>query len=369
MSEPRVVLSGGFSVRYLPTGHLLYAHSGSLFAARFDVSSLRVTGSATEVVKGVVTSMLTGSATYDVSTTGTLIYVAGESEEAAGPRLTWIDREGNETPIAARSPFGSVRVSRDGTRAAVAISAAVSDIGVVDLERGAITRVTTRRGPNRNPIWTPDGARITFSTADDAGARALAWAPADGSGDAEILEIGSMLPDSWSPDGAWLAFSEQVAGRGSDIGLLSVKGARTRRPFLATAASESNGAFSPNGRWIAYESDESGRVEVYVRPFPGPGPKLQVSVEGGSDPRWAKQGSAIVFRNGEQLMAAPVAGDAALKIGLPTPAFKGSVRDYDVATDGRILAVKGPPVLSRRVVLVQNWFDELKRRASTRNAQ
>jgi Tol biopolymer transport system component len=222
-------------------------------------------------------------------------------------------------------------------------------------------------------IWTPDSKRVTFSSFA-GGPWDLYWMSADGSGGPERLTPGESYqwPGSWSPDGQAFAFSKTDPTTGSDIWVLNFNGEHKPQPFLQTPANESGALFSPDGRWLAYESDETGRWEIYVRPFPGPGGKWQISTEGGVEPVWARNGRELFYRNGDKMMAVGVETKPTFAAAKPKllferhyePSPQSFLANYDISPDGqRFLMIKASEreQASTQINVVQNWFEELKR--------
>ena len=288
----KVVLRGGYYGRYLPSGHLVYIHNGTLFAARFDLDRLEVTGQPVPALDGVASDASTGGAQFAVSDNGTLVYVPGQSTSSGMP-IQWMDHEGKATTLRA-SPtkwFNPV-FAPDGRRLALNILDRQFDIWVYELARDTLSRLTADPASDTKPVWTPDGRRIVFASArGDKSTPNLYWQRADGIGDAE------RLTQSKNPQLAGLVASEwQIPGvRGTDPANEirpddpAHRGRRSRgwklgKPtvFLNGPAEEREPMFSPDGRWLAYSSNESGRYEVYVRPFPGPGGRWQISTDGGA---------------------------------------------------------------------------------------
>jgi eukaryotic-like serine/threonine-protein kinase len=382
--ERRTLLKGGSYARYVPSGHLVYARAGGLLAVPFDVKRLEVTGPPVSIPEGVSMHPTTGSAEFSSSNNGSLVYFAGglRTEERT---LLWVDRRGTaQTLPAPPHPYFFPRLSPDGLRLAVGISGNDVGVWVYDLARGVLTRVA-KTAIMPSPAWTPDGKRLTFNDTH-AGPWNLYWMPADGSGTAERLttsENGQSV-GSWSPDGHVLAFSEMDPTIGYNIQVLKLEGepsalpraGRKPQPFLQTPSNGSAPMFSPDGRWLAYQSNESGRNEVYVRPFPGPGGKSQISTEGGTEPVWARNGRELFYRNGDKIMVVAVETKPGLAAAKPKPLFEGQYEpslyafsaNYDVSADGqRFLMLKsseqGTPATQINVVL--NWFEDLKRRVPT----
>jgi Tol biopolymer transport system component len=242
-----------------------------------------------------------------------------------------------------------------------------------------MTRFTFDGDYNPVPAWTPDGKRIAFES-NKEGAPNLFWQLADGSGGLERLTTSEYIqvPMSWSPDGKLLAFMEVNPITGVDIWVLRTgdpsagsEQIREAQPFLRTPFSEGAPAFSPDGRWLAYISNESGRYEVYVQPYPGPGGKWQISTEGGTEPKWNPSGRELFYRSGEKMMAVDIAAQSGFAAGKPRMLFEGQYElspvqsdNYDVSSDGQRFLMLKPTVQAAptQINVVLNWFEELKRR-------
>ena len=354
---------------YAATGHLIYAQAGTLMAVPFDAQRLAVSGSPVPVLESVYESPATGVAQYSFSSTGSLIYVAG-GLQGTQRRLVWVDRKGTEQPLPAPSRgYRTPRLSPDGGR--IAIGTTEAQIWLYDLARETLTRLTF--GGNANtPIWTPDGKRVTFQ-ATAGGVSNVFWQLADGSGSAERLTTSANqnIPGVWSPDGQVLAFAELNPTTGRDLWTLHVSGDRKPQPFLRTQFNESAPQFSPDGRWLAYLSDESGRNEIYVQPYPGPGGKYQISTEGGTEPVWGRNGE-IFYRSGNKMVAVDTTTQPTFSAGRPKVLFEGTYvpplqtnPNYDVSRDGqRFLMVKesAQATSTAQINVVLNWFEELKQK-------
>ena len=252
-----------------------------------------------------------------------------------------------------------------------------------DLARGTLSR-STAEGQVFSPVWAPDGKRVGFSFAPAGTGSSRArvyWQNADGSTPPELLtgegDLRMEGPNSFSPDGSLLLFDAydpadtSPAYTGWDIFVLPLSGDRKPHPFLQTKSQESNARFSPDGRWVAYESNESGRSEVYVRPFPGPGARWQISTEGGQDARWSRSGRELFYRQADKMMIVDVETKPTFRPGRPRTLFEGRHYgmnaygySYDVAPDGRFLMIRPDPAESgpAQVKVVLNWFEEVKRR-------
>jgi Tol biopolymer transport system component len=371
--ERRDLIQGGTQPRYSPSGHLIYAQGGSLMAVPFDPRKLAVTGAAVPVMEGVLQSVFTGAAQYSLSSAGSLLYVSG-GVQTFQRRLVWVSRNGAEQPLAAPArAYRAPRLSPDGRRVAVAIEEREGQVWLYDLSRETLTRFTFDGNSNLNPIWTPDGKRIAFQSTKE-GAQNIFWQLADGSGGLERLTTSDYVncPTSWSPDGQVLAYFEVHPTTGWDIWMLRLSD-RKALPFLRTQFNESVPRFSPDGHWVAYMSNESGRFELYVQPYPGPGGKWQISTEGGTEPTWNPNGRELFYRSGDKMMAVDISTQPTFTAGKPRVLFEGRYEptpatfpNYDVSPDGkRFLMLKpseqeaaGP----REINVVLNWSEELKRR-------
>ncbi|MGH9254983.1 MAG: protein kinase domain-containing protein [Vicinamibacterales bacterium] len=369
--ERRELIPSGTHPRYARSGHLVYAQSGTLMAVAFDLDRLETSGTPAPVVEGVL-QFGNGNANYSLSATGTLAYLSG-SVAATQNRLVWITRSGIEQPLAAPPrAYGYPKISPDGRRVAVELD---NQIWVYDLSRDTLTRFTFEGTLNQDPTWTPDGARIAFRSNREGPPDRLFWQMADGSGGGERLTMGQhqQLTRAWSSDGQVLTFQENHPETGRDIWVLLLKD-RKAVPFLQTPFTEGAESFSPDGRWMAYVSDESGRPEVYVQPYPGPGGKWQISTESGTEPKWNPNGRELFYRSGDRMMAVDITTQSGFSPGKPRLLFDGQYFAsvfpltgvaYDVSPDGqRFLMVKetGQTTAPVQIRLVLNWFEELRRK-------
>jgi eukaryotic-like serine/threonine-protein kinase len=374
--ERRNLVQGGAQPRYAQSGHLIYAQAATLMAAPFDPKRLTLTGTSVPVLEGVSQSSSNGAAQYSISAAGTLAYIPG-NVQAAQRRLVWITRDGREQLLPA-SPhaFRGVRLSPDGRHAAVAIDEEETQIWDYDLSRDTLTRLSFGGNIGSNPIWSSDGQRIAFSSNKD-GPVNIYWQLADGSGGPERLTTSENINTamSWSPDGRFLAFIEINPTTGYDIWMLRLSD-RKAEPFLRTPFNESVPRFSPDGHWLVYTSDESGRSEIYMQPYPGPGGKRQISSEGGTEPAWNSTGRELFYRNGDKMMAVDIATQPRFTAGKPHLLFEGhyeptpgSNPNYDVTPDGQRFLMLKPSDTSEatptQINLILNWFEELKHRVPT----
>jgi serine/threonine protein kinase/Tol biopolymer transport system component len=379
--ERRNVIQGGTYPRYARSGHLIYAQRGSLMAVPFDSQRLAVTGTAVTVAEGVLQTLSTGAAQYGFSATGSLVYIPG-TVQSNQSELVWVSRNGKEQPlIAPARAYRGPRVSPDGRRVAVTIQEQESQVWLYDLSRETLTRLTFGGNVNNNPSWTPDGKRIAFESSKE-GPLNIFWQLADGSGGLERLTTSEyvQVPHSWSPDGQLLAFAEGNPTTGYDIWMLRMGDppagsgqVRKAQPFLRTRFDEAVPRFSPDGHWLAYISNESGRNEIYVQPYPGPGGKWQISTEGGKEPVWNPNGRELFYRTDNKMMAVEITTQPSFSVGKPRMLFEGRYRptpvtspNYDVSPDGQRFLMLKPTEQAQaaptQINVVLNWFEELKRR-------
>jgi len=372
------LIEGGTQPHYASSGHLVYAQGSTLMAVPFDAQSLAVKGAAVPVVENVLQTPATGAAQYSISATGSLVYIPG-GVQADQRKLVWVSRNGAEQPVAAPArPYLFPRVSPDGRRVVVGITETETQLWLYDFSRETLTRFTFEGTVNLNGNWTPDGKRIAFQSTRD-GLPTIYWQKADGSGGLERLTTGQSanVPMSWSPDGQLLAFIDVNPSTQRDIWTLRMSD-RKVEPFLRTRFDESVPRFSPDGHWLAYVSNESGRYEIYVQPYPGPGGKWLISTEGGTEPAWNPNGREIFYRSGGKMMAVDIATQPSFAAGKPRALFEGRYErspatspNYDVSPDGqRFLMLKAgeqEAATPTQINVVLNWFEELKRRVPQGN--
>jgi serine/threonine-protein kinase len=402
--EQKLLVEGAADARYVASGHIVYARLGTLLAQPFDATRLEVTGKPIGVVEDVmqdVNSRFTvgnsGTAQFSVGSNGTLAYLTGGVAPEGEYVPVWRDESGAEADfgLPPRTVASRPRISPDGRRIAFP---ALEGIGMFDVPRRSFQLLTTsawgsptvRSAPERRFVaWHPDGERVTFTGVDGD----LYWMRADGSGEAERLTTSDpsaqashrlQVPTSWSPDGRTLVFTQRLGSTASfnrDIWTLTLDGAAPlARPFLVSAADEPSAEVSPDGRYLAYESNQSGRSEIYVQPFPGSGRRELVSTDGGVQPVWARSGRQLFYRAPApgrmmRMMVVDVTLGDVFTAGKPRALWEAASaqypggtggRTFEVAPDGRrFLMIQQrdplpqPPIT--HVVLVQNWLEELKR--------
>ncbi|MGA2260527.1 MAG: protein kinase [Acidobacteriota bacterium] len=382
--EWRVLLQDAADAKYVPTGHLVFLRQGTLMAVRFDLAKLEVIGQPVALVENVMQAFglsaeyHTGAGQLGISDAGSLIYAPGGVPPPPNNSLVWVDQRGIEQPAAAlQFPFFAPRLSPDGQRIAYVTGGREYQVYVYDLGRGTNSRLTGE-GWTFYTIWTPDGKRLLFSWGKST-ADSLFWQPYDGSSPMERLTTSEygQRPGSWSSDGKTVAFVDIHPDTHFDIAMLDVRSGRVT-PFLNSQFNEEYPEFSPDGHWIAYTSDESNRDEVYVRPFPGPGMKLQVSSEGGAEPLWSRNGKQLFYRRWDQnqVWVVDVRTNGGFATSKPRllfekPGYEAGypIRSWELSLDSqRFLMVKleqRKPTPVTEMILVQNWFEELKQKVPT----
>jgi serine/threonine-protein kinase len=381
--QTKVLVEGGTHPRYSPSGHLVYARNGKLFAVRFDPDRLEVNGQPVAVLEGVQMSRNTGVANFDVSPSGELAYVTGICEGGART-LHWVDRSGRAEKLSlpARS-YLHPRISPDAKKLAVEIEGANHDCYVYDFASGVLSNITAD-GVSHWPLWSPDGNTIGFRSGTMGHFR-IWQVPADRSrAPQEVVATGfSQNAESYSPHGDVLAYTATDPNGPTRVVTVSLHGDGTPRPLDNSKYAEGSPKFSPDGRWLAYCSPESGKPQVYVQAFPGPGSKTQISSDGGTDPVWKRNGGELFFRNGDSMMAVPVSTASGFTAGRPQELWKGhyshgmssscgppgvSSSNYDVAADGQhFLMIKDEDqdaATSKQIVVVLGWADELRHLAA-----
>ena len=396
--ERKTLQRGGFFPRYVAgatgstaNGHLVYLRQSTLFAVPFDARRLGVAGAPAPILEDVGSTLIAGG-DFTFAGNGTFIYLAGKVALNVHP-ISWVE-SGGKTAQPLHAPPGLYRTPRfspDGKRLAFAMATPKgSDIWVKDLDRDTTSRLSFLLGANDNPVWTPDGKTIVFRS-DNPAARGMYAIRSDGSGEAKRLTEGRQLPFSFSPDGKRLAINQLGNGGSGDIFTLPVEadsgpgapGIRLGKAelFLGTPFDEFQPAFSPDGRWLAHASNESGTFEVYVRPFlmpgGGPGGRWQVSTGGGRRPLWSRDGRELLFLavDGRVMAAGYTAQGDTFAAAKPRVWTEARVRNvafstYDIAPDGKrlaaILADEGEvEKLPANLTFLMNFGDELRRKAPT----
>jgi serine/threonine-protein kinase len=382
--QSKTLITGGTGAVYSPSGHIVYARAGKLLAVPFDLARREVTGAPMQVIDDVMMSQNTGAASFTVSRRGDLAYTPG-GVEGGNRTLVWVDRSGKTEALPLKpASYLYPRIAPDGRSMAVEIEGPNHDFYFYDFARTVLSKVTTD-GMSHNPVWSPDGSQLAFRSWQ-AGGMTMWLMKADRSGNPQRLEPSGIRqnPVSFSPDGKFLTFDQKDAQTDDDAWLLPIAGGEAR-PISRSKFGEGSAKFSPDGRWIAYSSTESGRPEIYVQPFPGLGPKLQISNGGGTDPMWRRMGGELYYREDNKMMAVSVVTSGPqFQASAPKMLFEGvyyqgtgascemggpAAANYDVTPDGqRFLMVKdnAGDAFSTRAVVVLNWAEELKAKERAR---
>ena len=373
--ERVVLIEGGRDARYVETGHLVYALNGVVFAVAFDRDARQVLGGPVPLVEGVRDTNVTGAVHFSVARNGSLVYVPGSAGSDDVVSLVWVGRDGDEERIPAPPrAYDRPRVSPDGTRVAVDIADGDNtDVWIWDLARETLTQLTFDEGVDDFPLWTPDSARVVFRSTREGGG--LFWKAADGTGQVERLKEGIARPYAWSADGR-LIFEQ--AG---DIGVLTMEGERTVEMLLDAEFREAEPALSPDGRWLAYQSRETGTPLIYVQPFPNIDDGLwNVSLGFGRNPVWSPDGRELFYRSRTDLMVAQIETEPTFSSRTPEPLFSissygmvggpGIGRRFDLAPDGDRFIMRKPGTAEQTsdddpfngLIFVEHWFEELTAR-------
>ena len=378
--ERTVLVEGGADARYVSTGHLVYALADGLFAVGFDPDSLRVLGGPVSLVQGVVRANYTASANYTVSNDGTLFYLA-DSAGFASP-LVWVDRTGSVEVIETipSKGYGTPRLSPNGEQVLVV---ADGDAWVYDLASGRETRVTTDGGTERYADWRPSGGEVTYTSTRETGGGSNIWIElADGSGPARQLTAldGRVHFDDWAPDGQTFSAHHHTSdGSNNQLIVRFDETDAESEVWLEREFTDSNGVFSPDGRYVAYITEQTGQREIQIRPYPGPGGQMPVSVGGAEQPAWAANGELFYRRPDDYaMMVVDVSTEPSLVVGQPRELFQGTVSPggsprarYAVTADGTRFLMSADEVTSGQtaagnagpqVTVVLNWVEALKER-------
>ncbi|HQR68292.1 MAG TPA: protein kinase, partial [Thermoanaerobaculia bacterium] len=372
--EPTALLRSPGAAEFA-SGHLLFLRDRALMAQRFDPERLALLGEPHPVAENVSMAVGAAKGLFSASQAGVLVVQVGAAV-ALGAQLEWTDRTGKVLgPLAERAAYDEVRLSPDGRSAAVSeidLKAGTHDIWICDVARNLKTRFTFEPGEELTPRWSPDGRYLVYAS-NKASLSGLYRKAVEGSGVEELLYASDTVkqPSGFSPDGRLLAFQELGTETNFDIWILPLTGELKPYPFLRTNFSEGNAVFSPDGKWLAYNSNESGRVEVYVTPFPGPGRKWQVSVQGGAYPVWRPDGREILYQElqSNKVFAVPVSfrGDTpdfgrATELFVAPPPLVGIASRFDATADGKkfVLVTPNRAAGTGSLTLVVNWPAGLK---------
>ena len=372
-STDRKLLSNVDSGTYVYTqGHLLFLRGTTLMAQPFDTRHLVLAGDAFPIAEQIQVQNATGPGfgLFSASSSGVLAYQTGIGTTAT--QLVWFDRTGKQVgTLGDSATYADLEFSPDEKRASVSISDGQQrDIWAYDVARGLRTRITFDPADELNSVWSPDGSRLVFNSRRK-GHLDLYQKDSSGAGTEEVLleDNRDKSPQSWSPDGRFILYTSSGSPTGDDLFVMPLSGDRKPVPFLQTPFNEYDGQFSPDGRWVAYGSDESGKDEIYVAPFPGPGGKWQISTAVGTYPRWRRDGTEIFYLAPDnKLMAAAVNGKGSrFEVGAVKPLFETRALDptrnsFAVSADGqRFLINTDPQTSSAPITVVLNWAAGLKK--------
>ena len=377
----RVLVRGGSHAHYVRSGHLIYAAANTLRAVAFDPVTSETLGTSVPVASEVVTTF-GGGVDAVVASDGTLVYVRGIGSPARPRSLVWVDREGRETPLAAEQrPYIYPRISPEGGRVVASILDGESDLWLWDLARLTLNRLAITPGAKLYPVWTPDGQRLIFSS-DRDGTYTLFWQAADGTGVERLTSSTNVqFSTAITPDSTRAIFTETTSATSDDVMQVELTGTHTVTPLVQSPSIERNGIVSPDGRWLAYEANHSGQLEIWVRPYPDVNRGAwQVSTGGGTRPLWSRTSQELFYMSpAGAIMRVGVVPGASWAATTPTTivrngnmtALTGFVgRTYDISPDGsRFLVVKPanePNAPPPQLVVVQHFDEELRRLMPTK---
>jgi dipeptidyl aminopeptidase/acylaminoacyl peptidase len=374
-NESKTLLEGGSDARYSPTGHIVYAAAGKLMAVPFDASRIELTGKPVELLSGVRNAgSATGTTQFSFSGNGSLVYIPAVVAATSTQRqLAFVDFDGNVKPIRGvpASTFGP-RISPNGKQVAYRDGDAV---WIVDLTSDAIPRRLTTE-PGEGPIWSPDGERIAFISIYK-GLEALFWRRSDGTGSAELLADRARAPESWSAVNQEFTFITLVGPSGDagdyDIWTYSTLTKKATPLIVIPPSAQSGSRFSPDGKWLAYESNETRRAEIYVEPLPRTGQRFQITKNGGSRPLWSPDSSKLYFDNNAgnptRMSSVNVRWQPSFTWTDPEPMpITGFVqpsgtyrRQFDITPDGKQFLMMFPPFSTgQQIEIVSNWFSQFR---------
>jgi serine/threonine protein kinase len=360
----KVLLVGGSDAHYLSNGYLAYGHNGTLFVVGFDPERLEVKGAPVPVIQGVMSGASNGDAVFAVSQNGTLVFQPG-SLTSFQHNLLWMDRSGKAANITEEvKPYAFPAISPDGKRIALTLQGSSFDVWAYDLARDTITKVTFG-GDDYRPRWSPDGKMLAYDSSK-SGHQQVYVKHDIGQGSEEVVTDGSENKElyDWTADGREVIFGRQNKDAGWDIYAAPIQGDHKPRPLVETPFNQTEARVSPDGKWLAYVSDESGQNEVFVQAMNDPGTRAQISRDTGSSPCWARSGNELLYLSKDRLMSVKFSLGGALNPGKPVVLFedKRDWNGYDLARDGRLLVAREAEKkgMGTQINVVLHWFDEMK---------
>jgi Tol biopolymer transport system component len=362
--ERKVLVEGGTDGRYLPNGYLAYTRNGTLFAVPFDPKRLEVKGAPMSLIEGVMSGAANGDADFAVSNNGTLVFRPG-SVTSFQRNLVWMDRTGKTSNIIAEvKPYASPAISPDGQRIALTLQGSSFDVWVYDLQRGALTKASFG-GDDYRPEWSPDGKMLGYDSSK-SGHQQVYVKHGIAQGGETVVTDGPEDKQfcGWTPDGHEMIFSRLNKDTGWDLYAAAVEGDRKVRPLVVAPFNQNQARLSPDGKWLAYVSDESGQPEVFLQAMNDATNRAQVSTEGGASPRWTRVGNELLFTSKTRIMSVKLAGNG-LNLGKPVALFedKRAWNGYDIAADGRLVVSQDVDEAGgTQISVVLNWFGEMKKK-------
>jgi hypothetical protein len=378
--DSTVLLRGISRAVYSSSGHIIFSRGEDLLAVPFDLASRRLTGEPATIAQNVRTSDSLRTTHFALSNTDTLVYLTTPGTGTLQTQLVSVDRSGKVAVIPGElRDYSDVRLSPDGKQVAAHLQGDQNDVWVINVARGTLTRISLDPGEDETPAWSPDGRWVAWSATRAGLSRGIFRRAADGSGKEDLLwklEDHAHIRD-WLPDGKTMLLDIQNVKTKSDIWRLELGEKPVATPFLQTPFNERNSRVSPDTRWVAYVSDESGRDEIYVQSFPQAGAKLQVSSGGGDQPVWSRDGRALYIRAKRSIQEVPFVGGDHPSLGTPRVMFPdqfespqaGGHTGYDAGPDGRFVMIQSPGSRASQgfelsdIVYVFHCFEDLKRKS------
>ncbi|HEX5217373.1 MAG TPA: protein kinase [Vicinamibacterales bacterium] len=370
--EQITLVRGGDRGRFAAPGYLVYSRGDSLMALAFDPAKPDLSGAVPVRLPGPIRGDSTEAPAFEVSAAGLLATLPAGPDRVAR-RIVWVDETGRTEALPPPAQaYEHVSISPDGKRAVVQIMEGVVNLWMYDFERGALTPFVKAGSSSQAPVWTHDSQRVIYR-ATRKGFRNLYWRAADGTGDEERLTTKdgvNQTPQSVSPDGKWAIFSELGGDTGGDVWRVSLDTGHRVELLVSGPSNQGFGVVSPGGDWLAYVDDDSGRNEIYLRPFPGPGPRAPISKDGGIEPRWSRDGRKLYFVTGDKFMVSDLTWAPSFTASVPRQLYQApfligqnGATPFTVASDGRFLRVQlvKPDPPPTRIDIVINWRDELAR--------